>query len=62
MPHTSIHSLLAQGHDLKASVGQGLEKAFRDLFSFLWIDPVVWVIFERIANHRIQFGQQPSSS
>jgi hypothetical protein len=43
---------VAPGHDLKPSIGQCLDNAFRDLFSFLWIDPGIWVIFARTANCR----------
>jgi hypothetical protein len=45
-------SVLADRHDLKASVGQSFNDTFRDLLGFLRIHPMVWVIISGIANRR----------
>ncbi len=47
-----VLAILADGHDLKTSVGQGFNDAFRDLLGFLGIHSMVWLIIPGIANCR----------
>jgi hypothetical protein len=45
-----VLAILADGHDLKTSVGHGFNDAFRDLLGFLRIHTLVWTIITGIAN------------